>query len=135
MWKFLQCPLAALGLAAACTPAPAAAPATSSAASTLPDRDVALARRLIAEGAIVLDVRTPAEFAAGHLDGAVLLPVQELPARIGEVERLTGGDRAKTIVVHCASGARSAKAKQMLVAAGFTRVTNAGGYADLKEAR
>jgi rhodanese-related sulfurtransferase len=66
------------------------------------------ARRLVAEGALLLDVRTPAEFAAGHLPGATNLPVQELAFRIGEVPA------GCKVVVYCRSGARSAVAAKIL---------------------
>jgi phage shock protein E len=65
-------------------------------------------RRLVAEGALLLDVRTPAEFASGHVAGATNIPVQELPARLGELRD------APRVVVYCRSGARSAAAAQML---------------------
>ena len=59
------------------------------------------ARKLVESGAILLDVRTPAEFAAGHIEGALNIPVQELeqwtsPQRIGEVARAAG---IKTLVL------------------------------------
>lgn len=90
------------------------------------------ARKLIANGATVVDVRTPEEFAAGHLPNATNIPVQEFAARIGEVDKLAGGNRAKDIVVYCGSGKRSEKAKTQLEAAGYTRVVNGGGYDDLR---
>lgn len=96
------------------------------------DRDVPLARRLIAAGALVLDVRTPTEFAEGHLDAAVLVPVQEVTRRIAEIEQMTDGDKSQPIVVYCASGGRAGQAKELLLEAGFTSVTNAGGYAELR---
>ena len=45
--------------------------------------------------------------------------------------QLVGGDKAKPVVVYCASGARSRKAQQQLEAAGYTNVVNGGGYDDL----
>lgn len=99
--------------------------------SGLRDRDVGLAKKLIAEGAVVLDVRTPGEFASGHVKEAKLIPVQELAGRMAEVDKLTRGDKDKPIVVYCAAGARAGKAKQMLVRAGYKNVMNAGGYGSL----
>lgn len=76
--------------------------------------------------ATVVDVRTPAEFAAGHHPRAKNIPVDEVQSRIAEF-----GDKSKPVVVYCASGNRSGRAKQVLLAAGYKDVTNAGGYHDL----
>ena len=62
-------------------------------------------------GATLLDVRTPAEFAEGHVRGALNISVQSLGGRLGEVP----GER---VVVYCRSGGRSAAATRMLRAAG-----------------
>jgi len=72
--------------------------------------------------AMVLDVRTPEEFAQGHVPGARNLPVQELAQRFTEL----GADKHVDIIVYCRSGARSALAARMLVEQGFTRVTDIG---------
>ena len=66
------------------------------------------ARAWVADGALLLDVRTPQEFVAGHLPGAVNLPVQELPFRLKDVPA------GQKVVVYCRSGARSAVAKKLL---------------------
>jgi rhodanese-related sulfurtransferase len=79
------------------------------------------ARRLVAGGAKLLDVRSPGEFAAGHLPGAVNIPVDALERRLAEL-----GPKDGTIVLYCASGARSAQAKRALVAKGFVSVHNLG---------
>lgn len=70
------------------------------------------ARQRVARGAVLLDVRTPEEFARGHIEGALNIPVQVLAARCGELP-----DGA-AIVVHCKSGVRSAAACQLLRARG-----------------
>ncbi|MFN7700729.1 MAG: rhodanese-like domain-containing protein [Deltaproteobacteria bacterium] len=69
-------------------------------------------RRRVAEGAVLLDVRTPGEFADGHVNGAKNIPVQELAHRVAELPR------GVSVVVYCRSGARSATAAQMLRARG-----------------
>jgi rhodanese-related sulfurtransferase len=74
-----------------------------------------------------LDVRTPSEYAERHIAGAANIPVDELVARSAEIEKLTGGDKAKAIVVYCGSGKRAARAKKVLVGAGYQQVTNLGG--------
>lgn len=107
-------------------PAGATAPTASTA------KDPAAARSRIAAGAVVIDVRTPGEFAEGHLPQAVNIPVAELAARAGEVATLAGGDKARPVVVYCASGNRARGAVTTLSAAGHVDVVNGGGLDDLQ---
>ncbi len=79
------------------------------------------AHRWVDEGALLLDVRTPEEFAAGHVEGAVNIPVQTLAERISEV-----GPRERPVVVYCRSGGRSAKATALLREAGYQQVLDLG---------
>ncbi|MBA3460339.1 MAG: rhodanese-like domain-containing protein [Deltaproteobacteria bacterium] len=102
------------------------------ATTTKPTQDPAAARKLIDSGAIVLDVRTADEFAAEHLPNATNIPVDKVAEQLAQVDKLAGGDKSKPIVVYCAAGARSAKAKQTLESAGYTRVVNGGGLDDLR---
>lgn len=76
-------------------------------------------------GATVLDVRSAGEFASGHVDGARNLPVGELAGRLHEVPR----DRA--VIVYCQSGGRSARAAQVLKAAGYSPVLDGGGIGSM----
>lgn len=76
--------------------------------------DGAEAQRLVAQGATLLDVRTTGEWEGGHLEGAVLIPIRDLEARLAEIPR------DKAVVVYCASGARSARAAAILSGAGYT---------------
>jgi len=87
----------------------------------------AAARQKIKEGALVLDVRTESEYAEGHFENALNIPVQELAGRTKEL-----GDKNRAIVVYCAAGARAARAKAILGRAGFSTVMNAGGLSDLQ---
>jgi phage shock protein E len=80
----------------------------------------------IAAGARLIDVRTPAEFRDGSYPGAVNIPVASLPARMHELE-----PKSASVVLFCASGARSAQAARLLRQAGFTDVVNAGGLDDM----
>jgi phage shock protein E len=80
----------------------------------------------IQAGARIIDVRTPDEFADGSYPKAKNIPLNSLPARVGELE-----PKDKPIVVFCASGARSASAARLLQKAGFTDVVNAGGLEDM----
>jgi rhodanese-related sulfurtransferase len=75
--------------------------------------DGAGAHRLVAAGATLLDVRTPEEFAGGHVEGARNVPVDELTAGLASVPR------GRPVVVYCASGMRSARAAAELARAGF----------------
>lgn len=72
------------------------------------------ARRLVTEEhATLLDVRTPGEFAQGHVDGAINIPLQALPTGAASV------DRERPVVVYCLSGGRSAQARSILSAEGY----------------
>lgn len=106
-------------------PAPAPAPTTVA-------KDPEAARKLIASGAVVLDVRTAGEYAGEHLPNAVNIPVQELPTRLDEVAKLVANDKTKPIVVYCGTGKRAGKAKAELDAAGYSRVVNGGGLDDVR---
>ncbi len=79
------------------------------------------ARTLVAKGARLLDVRSAGEFGAGHLPGAVNVPLSELSSRLSEV-----GPKDRPIVVYCRSGARSASAAGILRKAGFSSVHDLG---------
>jgi len=80
------------------------------------------ARALVANGATLIDVRSPEEFAGGHIEGALNIPVQQLAGRTDEV-----GGKDGQIVVYCQSGGRSAMAKRLLESSGFTAVHDMGG--------
>lgn len=79
----------------------------------------------IAPGAVIIDVRTPEEFASGHYPGAINIPYD----RIVEGLSATSIPRDTALVLYCRSGNRSGKALVTLKAAGFSQLQNAG---DLK---
>lgn len=85
----------------------------------------------IAADAVVLDVRNQDEWDAGHLERARLLPLPQLSQRLGDVEKLVGGDKNRTVVVVCRSGNRAGQAKKILEDAGYTHVINAGAWQSL----
>lgn len=85
-----------------------------------PTRTRSSAKDLVPAGGVVLDVRTREEFASGHVEGALNIPVQELVARIDEL-----GAPGRHVVVYCRSGGRSATAAQILRRAGY-EVTDIG---------
>lgn len=82
-------------------------------------------------GALLLDVRTPAEFALGHLDGAINISHDKIDARVGEL----GADKDRQIVVYCRTGRRADIVKARLEALGFTSVLNARSYAAMLDAK
>ena len=83
-------------------------------------------KELMAQGATIIDVRTPAEFKSGHIRGSINLPLQTLSANLGKIKR------DKPIITCCASGMRSASAKSVLRNAGFQDVHNGGGWSSLQ---
>jgi len=70
---------------------------------------------------LILDVREPQEYQINRIPGSILIPLGDLPQRVQEL------DGAREIIVHCKSGARSARALEFLKAAGFRRVRNLKG--------
>jgi len=80
------------------------------------------ARSLYSKGALVLDVRSANEFATGHVDGAINIPVDELSGRIKEIDT----DKEKAILVYCLSGTRSGFAVRILKSHHFSQVYNLG---------
>ncbi len=71
---------------------------------------------------LIVDVRTPGEFAGGAYKGAINIQLDELPARVHEL-----GDKSRDITLYCASGARSAYGQRILQQMGFTNLKNGGG--------
>lgn len=98
--------LSLAGAAAACSP---------------PPRQPSPARAMVRDGALLVDVRTPREFAAGHLEGALNIPLQELAERMAEV-----GPRERPVVVYCQTGSRSEVATELLRQAGYQTVYDLG---------
>lgn len=80
------------------------------------------ARKILANGGQLVDVRSPQEFAQSGLPGAVNLPLQSLQQTQREL------DPKRPVIVYCLSGARSAQAQMMLENMGFAEVHNLGGY-------
>lgn len=81
---------------------------------------------LVERGAQIVDVRTPGEFRCGHVEGSVNIPLQGLALSLAKIRK----DRP--VITCCASGMRSASAKGMLEANGFSEVHNGGGWAGLQ---
>ncbi|HET9251616.1 MAG TPA: rhodanese-like domain-containing protein [Candidatus Eisenbacteria bacterium] len=106
---------------------PSVPPPEASAAATAPI-PTADAWAAIRSGALLVDVRTKAEFDQGHLEGALLIPHDHMAARASEL----GDDKTRAIVLYCRTGNRSNQAKKALERLGFTNVMNAGGYERLQ---
>ena len=82
------------------------------------------------ESRTVIDVRTPAEYDAGHVDGALLIDVQAADFE----ERIAELDPGAPYLVYCRSGRRSAIAAEAMADAGFTDIVDAGGFDALAQA-
>ena len=82
----------------------------------------------IREGAYLVDVRTPAEFSAGSVRGAVNIPLSEIKNKLSKFKG------KKNIIVFCRSGSRSGEAKRILEQNGFQNVINGGTRQRVNEA-
>ena len=82
------------------------------------------ATQLINQGkTLIVDVRDPDEFAAGHIRDSKNIPLNELPQRIGELDKF----KSKNVIVVCQSGVRSSKATAQLKKSGFNEVFSLNG--------
>lgn len=79
------------------------------------------------EGAIVVDVRTKGEYAGGHIKGSMNIPVNSLGNNLGRLK-----NKNIPVITCCASGMRSASAKNILKSNGYTRVYNGGSWQSLQ---
>jgi rhodanese-related sulfurtransferase len=82
--------------------------------------------QLVKEGATILDVRSKGEYASGHIKGSINISVDTLSNNLSKL------NKDKPIITCCASGMRSASAKNILTANGFKEVYNGGGWASLQ---
>ncbi|MBG6110994.1 rhodanese-related sulfurtransferase [Flavobacterium sp. CG_9.10] len=85
-------------------------------------------KKILKEGAFLVDVRTPAEFAEGHVKGSTNIPLDQIP---NQLAKFKGKEQ---IIVFCRSGNRSGQAKMILEQNGFKNVTNGGTWQDVNEA-
>ncbi len=83
-------------------------------------------KELLQSGAIIVDVRTPQEFAQGHIKNAINVPLQTIFAKVQELKK-----KNKVIITCCRSGARSESAKSILKNSGL-EVYNGGGWESLQ---
>jgi phage shock protein E len=82
------------------------------------------ARKQLAEGALVIDVRSPEEFRSGHVPNAVNIPLGELRESLPRRVK----DKSQVLLLHCLSGGRSGIAKQQIKGMGYQNVFNLGSY-------
>ena len=87
----------------------------------VPEIDVDQLAKLHAEGVPIIDVRQPDEYVSGHVPGAVLIPLADVPERVEDFP----DDRP--VYVICRSGARSARAVEFLLGQGLDATNIAGG--------
>ena len=109
------------GAALAADPAPVATQATAAPAPLITQPQ--LLARLEQNDIVVVDVRSPAEFAAGHVPGARNIPHDQLAARIAELADV----RDKDVALYCRSGRRTLLAEETLRGAGFTKLLHLQG--------
>jgi len=83
--------------------------------------------QLIADKAIIVDVRTASEYQGGHIKGSLNIPLQTLNTHLSKLKK----DRA--IITCCASGARSSVARNILKSNGFENVHNGGSWMNLRQ--
>lgn len=82
------------------------------------------ARQLLGNGALLIDVRTPAEFSSGHLPQAINVPLGEIASAIPR----RAPQKDQVLLLHCQSGMRSGSAQRQLRAVGYTHAYNLGSY-------
>jgi phage shock protein E len=87
------------------------------------------ARDLLKNGALLIDVRTAAEFSSGHLQDANNIPLDEIETALP----LRVKDKSQALLLHCQSGMRSGAAKRQLKALGYANSHNLGSYARARE--
>lgn len=82
--------------------------------------------QLVKQGAMIIDVRTKAEYQQGHIKGSVNIPLNNLSNHYAKIKK------DKAIITCCASGIRSAQAKTILRSNGYTEVYNGGSWSSLQ---
>lgn len=106
---------------------PANAQETSQQAST-PALSMQTIESDVAKGGQLIDVRTAEEYAAGHISGAEILPLQSIQAGT-----LPSAAKDQPVYVYCRSGNRSADATQLLKSAGYQNVIDLGAMTDVQQ--
>jgi rhodanese-related sulfurtransferase len=84
-------------------------------------------KELVQQGGLIVDVRTKGEFAGGHIKNSINIPLDELKSKLKLFK-----DKEQKIITCCASGMRSASARNILKSYGFTDVYNGGSWNGLQ---
>lgn len=84
-------------------------------------------RELMKKGATIVDVRTKGEYQSGHIKGSINIPLNTLSSNLAKLKK------EKPVITCCASGMRSAQAKNILQSQGFKEVYNGGGWSSLSQ--
>lgn len=82
-------------------------------------------QELLNDGATIVDVRSTGEYAGGHLESSINIPLDQLKKNLGKL------NKSKPVITCCASGMRSASAKSILKSNGFEEVKNGGSWSSL----
>lgn len=83
--------------------------------------------QLIKDGAVIVDVRSKAEFATGHVKGSINIPLEQIAANADKLKKHTA------IIVCCRSGNRSGMAQRTLQSKGLKNVTNGGSWQNVNQ--
>lgn len=83
-------------------------------------------KELVANGAIIVDVRSKGEYQSGHIKNSLNIPLDTLQSQLSKIKK------DKPVITCCASGMRSAAAKSVLKSAGYAEVYNGGGWSSLQ---
>ncbi|PIQ49981.1 MAG: sulfurtransferase [Cytophagales bacterium CG12_big_fil_rev_8_21_14_0_65_40_12] len=84
-------------------------------------------KELVAQGALIVDVRTKGEYQSGHINKSLNIPVDAIQGQLKQFKK-----KDQVIITCCASGMRSGRAASILKSSGYTNVYNGGGWASLK---
>ncbi|MFT6976962.1 MAG: phage shock protein E [Shewanella psychromarinicola] len=95
------------------------------------EQDPSVAWEKIDRGVTLIDVRTVEEFAAGHIDGAINIPFDQIVPELAKLNLAKDTD----LVLYCHSGRRSGIAQESLVKQGYSNTYNAGGFDTLMSSR
>lgn len=79
----------------------------------------------VEQGALLIDVRTSAEFEQRHIEGAINIPLNEIAKQMKKI------DKSQPIVLYCRSGNRSGQAYELLAQSGYTLLLNGGGIEEM----
>lgn len=83
-------------------------------------------KELVAQGALIVDVRTKGEYQSGHINKSLNIPVDSIQGQLKQFKK-----KDQVIITCCASGMRSGRAASILKSSGYTNVYNGGGWASL----